>query len=130
MPIAKIALWNVLRVASFGFICRSFHQRIRIMPRFQQRKKLALLLALVPGTISYKLCSYTLDNISSKVWSMERTSSTDDFFIQNGRKGGQDSHVLVCYKINRLPFEKIKQFARDHFGKFKRCRVVLDTAFG
>lgn len=34
------------------------------------------------------------------------------------------------YKIKRLPFEKIKEFGRDYFGGYKKCRVKLTSYFG
>ena len=58
---------------------------------------------------------------------MQRLNPTDEFFVQNGQKNSQ---VFILYKIRRLPYEKIKVFARDHFGKFENCRVRLSQAFG
>jgi len=56
--------------------------------------------------------------------------STDEFFVQNGGKGGKDSHVLIWFQVQKRPYEVLKTWARDHFCKFKKNRVILTQAFG
>ena len=100
------------------------------VPELKKKRNLLALLALILGAVVYKICSKILDKVCSSVWGLKRLTSTDEFFVQNGREGGKDSHVLIWLKVHKRPYEVLKTWARDHFGKFKKCRVMLTQAFG
>lgn len=62
------------------------------------------------------MVSRVLDKISGLVWNMRRLTPVDETFVNNDKT---DSNAIVCFKLKKLPYEKIKSYARDQFGKYR-----------
>lgn len=84
-------------------------------------------MAIILGIIVYRIISKLLDKISARLWNMKRLNEVDEMFVNNGKT---DSNTIVCFKLKKLPYDKIKSYARDQFCKFRVTRVILSHAFG
>lgn len=80
-PTGRIALWNVLRILSYVYICKQFRKHLKGVPDLRKRKKLLGFLALLFGAIVYKIYSMIVNKISEGIWNMKKLGSTDQFFV-------------------------------------------------
>lgn len=121
----RVLAWHTVKTLLFLKLCQALKRNISKNQTFRQ---ISVILALIGGSIFYKLVAAIVDKFFCWLLNMKRLSTMDETFLNDDDKSL--SNISIVAMTEPFKYETMDAFFKKKFGESYAMKVRLYDLFG